>query len=233
MATWSRRHERHGRHNRDATAETALFQRWVASVTAGEFLGFAVPAAAGALLSTSTSLPPLPVLAVAGAAEGAILGWAQARVLRRVLVDLSPTRWVALTAVGAAVAWLLGMLPSTLRGMWSQWSPLAAGAAGIVLAILLLSSIGVVQWWELRRHLQRAGRWVGGNAIGWLLGLIAFFAVTSPLWRPGQGPSIVAAIGILGGLVMAFVVAAVTGLTLVRLLAGTGSGPHISRAGRG
>jgi len=215
LAVWRARHRRE---SSDNLADTALFRRWVATVTAGELLGFGVPASAGALLVTSTGLPPLPVLVVAGAAEGAILGWAQTRVLRQVLVGLSSTRWVALTVVATAAAWLLGMLPSTLRDVWSAWPPLAAAAAGTALVAVLLGSLGVAQWFELRRHLPRAHRWVTGNAVAWLLGLAAFFAVTSPLWRPGQQPSVVAAIGVLGGLVMAFIMATVTGLTLVRLV---------------
>lgn len=45
-----------------------------------------------------------------------------------------------------------------------------------------------------------------------------FTAVTSPLWQEGQPVALIAAIGILGGAVMAATVAAVTGLVLVRLL---------------
>jgi len=215
LAVWRARSRRE---NRDNLAETALFRRWVATVTAGELVGFVIPALAAALLVTSTGLPPLPVLVVAGAAEGAILGWAQTRVLRHVIVGLSSTRWVALTVVAAAAAWLLGMLPSTLRDVWSSWPPLATAAAATALVAALLGSLGVAQWFELRRHLPRARRWVTGNALAWLLGLTAFFAITSPLWRPGQHASAVAAIGVLGGLVMAFIMATVTGLTLVRLV---------------
>lgn len=57
-----------------------------------------------------------------------------------------------------------------------------------------------------------------GTALAWSLGLLAFFAVTSPLWQPGQPPVVVAVVGVLGGLCMAIVMAAGTGLTLVHIL---------------
>jgi D-arabinose 1-dehydrogenase-like Zn-dependent alcohol dehydrogenase len=83
---------------------------------------------------------------------------------------------------------------------------------------VLLCSIGTAQWLELRRHVPRAGRWVTATAAAWCAGLVAFSAVTSPLWQPGQRPALVAAIGALGGLVMALTVAVGTGWALVRLL---------------
>ena len=56
------------------------------------------------------------------------------------------------------------------------------------------------------------------SAAAWLLGLLAFASVSTPLWQPGQSMVIVTAVGILGGLVMAAVVAAVTGAALLRLV---------------
>lgn len=90
---------------------------------------------------------------------------------------------------------------------------------------------GVAQWTELRRHVPHAARWIALTAAGAGAGLLTFTAVTTPLWQPGQGTLSVAAVGVLGGGLMAVAMAAVTGLGLRRLLAarpqpsaGAGSG---------
>lgn len=45
-----------------------------------------------------------------------------------------------------------------------------------------------------------------------------FFTVTMPLWQPGQDVAVVALIGVLGGLLMAATVAALTGILIVRIV---------------
>jgi hypothetical protein len=122
------------------------------------------------------------------------------------------------TSAAAALAWSIGMLPSTAHDLWSRWPILLIVVAAAALGLVLLCSIGTAQWLELRRHVPRAGRWVTATAAAWCAGLVAFSAVTSPLWQPGQRPALVAAIGALGGLVMALTVAVGTGWALIRLL---------------
>jgi len=172
----------------------------------------------GALVFDSRPALALPALMAAGALEGTVLGWSQARVLRRRLPDLSSRRWIACTAVAASVAWLLGMLPSAAFDTWSAWPTAIAIAVGVVVGVVLLGSIGFAQWLELRRHVAPAGGWVLATAGAWGVGLAAFFAVTTPLWQPGQAPALIAAIGALGGLVMASTMAITTGLAMRRLL---------------
>jgi hypothetical protein len=195
-----------------------LFRAWTMSVTVGECVGFCVPALVGALVMGRAAVVAVAALVVAGFLEGAVLGCSQARVLRRPLPRLSSTRWVVGTAAAAALAWLIGMLPSTAYDVWSRWPVPLVVLAATGLGVVLLCSIGVAQWLELRRHVPRAGWWVAATAAAWCAGLVAFSAVTSPLWQPDQRPSVIVAIGALGGLVMAVTVAAGTGWALIRLL---------------
>ncbi len=196
----------------------ALRRAWFRTVTLGEFVGFCVPAAVALLAFRQAPAVTLVAMVVAGAFEGAALGAAQAHVLKRELLGFSRADWVMATSVAAALAWLLGMLPSTLHDVWKDWPLTATVPVAVVLGSLLLSSIGLAQWIVLRRHVARAWPWVGATALAWCAGLLVFLAVTTPIWRPGQSPLLVAAVGVLGGLGMAATMAWVTGWFLARIV---------------
>jgi hypothetical protein len=130
---------------------------------------------------------------------------------------VSVRRWVLLTAAAAAVAWTVGLL-SFSSECWQGWPAAAQIVTGTGAAMVLLVSIGLAQWFELRRHVPRAWRWIAGSAAAWAVGLGVFMAVATPLWQPGQDLWLTAAIGIGAAVLMAVAMAAVTGLVLVRLL---------------
>lgn len=188
-------------------------------MTLAELAGFLFPlAAALAVGGGPAGGAALGLVLVAGAGEGAVLGWGQSRVLVRVLPSFPTRTWVLRTSAAAVLAWTIGSLPALLGGRWQEWSlavliPLAAAAAA-----LLLLSIGTAQWTVLRRLLPRAWLWVPTTSAGWLAGLTVFTAVASPLWREGQPPALTAAIGVLAATGMAVAMATVTGWALVRLL---------------
>lgn len=191
-----------------------LMRTWIRTVSLGEWIAFLAPAVAGVAM---TALPPVwggLLLLAAGALEGAVLGWAQARVIHRPLPALRSRHWIALTAVAAVAAYALGFLITALSGAEGLAPVAAMGPAGM----LLLSSIGVAQWFELRHHVRNAARWVLWTAAAWLCGLATFLVIATPLWHSGQ--SVVAAIGVglLAGLAMATTQAVVTGWGLTRLL---------------
>ena len=137
--------------------------RWIGVVTAAEAFGFVVPAIVGVVAAESSWFVPL--LLVAGAAEGSLLGAGQAVVLRHRLVGLRRSSWVALTAAGAVVAYCAGLIPSTFADVWTQWGVPAQALLLTVVAVVLLLSIGTAQWVELRRHVPRAGWWILGTAV--------------------------------------------------------------------
>lgn len=196
--------------------ERSLWLSWFASVTLGECLGFTVPAAVGAA-TADVGVLAVPLLVLAGAVEGATLGWFQARVLRRVVPGLPTARWVLATAVAAALAWAIGLTPSTLPASVDTWPPALLIPLAVAGGLVLLLSIGTAQWLVLRPHVPRAARWIEATAAAWVLALVLFTAVTTPLWQPGQPVAVTMLIGALGGLVMAATVAAVTSLSIVRL----------------
>jgi hypothetical protein len=224
-----------GRASRDveswasARAGGPVWRRWVAGTTVGELLGFLIPVA---VVSAGADGAPAPLrlllVVLAGAGEGAVLGWAQSRVLRPLMPGLSTTAWTVRTAAAAALAWIIGMGPSTLGGVFDHWTPGVRLVVAVPAALLVLLSIGAAQWTVLRRVLPGSARWIGWTAAGWLAGLAVFLAVAPPLWHAGQGVVEVAAIGALAGVGMASAMAAVTGWGLVRLLRAAPPQPGLS-----
>jgi uncharacterized integral membrane protein len=160
----------------------------------------------------------MPALVAAGAVEGAVLGWSQARVLKHRIPALSVRGWIGGTAAAASLAWFIGLLPGAYPEVWQGWQLGAQIVVGALAGTVLLCSIGFAQWLERRRHLPRSGSWVAGSAAAWCLGLAVFFGVATPLWQPGQPLPLVVLIGVLAGILMAVSMAAATGLVLVRLL---------------
>lgn len=200
-----------------------LWWRWTLATATGELLGFAVPAAVAPLVVNALAgLPAAPravitiaLIALAGVVEGTVLALAQWLVLRRPLRALTAREWVLPTALAAGIAYVLGMMPSTLADLGSPM-PVVMGA-GVLLSPLLLVSIGLAQWPALRRRLPRAGWWVAANALAWLAGLVMPFAGMALV--PDGSPVIAFIIaGVLSGWLMGAAVGAITGLALVRLL---------------
>lgn len=207
----------------------ALWLQWVGANALGELAGLGgVVMVVAALASQSWSPPALVLLAgmvALGTTEGAVVGVAQWLVVRQVLA-LRARPWVAATALGAAAAWALGMLPGTIMAMagptGAESAPpeipaaaqagLAAGLGAVAGAVL-----AVFQWRLLRRHVPHAIRWIPANAAAWALGMPLVFRVAGSAPPEGASASFVAEalvwIAVVGG-----VVGAVHGLVLVRLV---------------
>ncbi|MFG1991046.1 hypothetical protein ACGFJ7_13845 [Actinoplanes sp. NPDC048988] len=196
----------------------SLFMRWLTTVTAGEFTGFAVPAVTGALTARASVTTGIVAILIAGAVEGTVLGLSQAAVLRHALPSLPARRWVAATAIGAVLAYVMGMLPSSTADRWTDWPPAVLALAGSVVGVALLASIGTAQWLVLRTALPRSASWIATTALAWLIGLGVFLGFATPLWQPGQPLALIVAIGAGGGLLMAAATSAITGLALWRRL---------------
>jgi hypothetical protein len=177
-------------------------------VTSGEAVGFAFVAAV-ALIAVGSSLNDpwrYLVLVGAGAVEGATLGAAQLAGMGAHRPN--PPRWIAATALGATVAWAIGLLPSTLG------VPLAMplGVALIVVgATALLASIPVLQWLVIRRR-TRSKRWIPVNMAAWAIAILWTFA-PSPIVDESTGVVVLLAVYTFAGLLMAATVAALTART--------------------
>jgi Ca2+-transporting ATPase len=198
-------------------AARSTYRRWVLATTLGELAAFAVPTAVWGLTAVAglgDRAAYLPVV-LAGAGEGAVLGYAQARALRHDLAGFDARAWVRNTAAAGALGWAVGLAPSAFHDALAEL-PVAVliglAAAG---AIVLLCGIGAAQALVLRRYVSHARRWIAANALGWVAGLPIPFVV---LAVAPNAPVARVACAVIAGTCMAFVVALVTGRTLVRLL---------------
>jgi len=191
---------------------------WVLVTGAGVLVGLVAPAAAAVLAAHSTHGLPLMAVVVGGLAEGAVLGWSQARVLATALDDFDPGAWIRATACGTAVVWCVTLSAAASHDRWSEWSPwsLIFGAAG--LAALLFGTVGWLQARTLRTTRARRYRWTACSAAALATGVAAAGAVVVPTWARAASVTSHVGTGLLGGLVLATVVAAVTGVGALDLV---------------
>lgn len=173
----------------DKHDDLIFWARWIAANSLAEFIGL------GAIATIAYGLVALlgePVgskaivfalgLVVLGAFEGLVVGWAQFRVLKTRLAELQG--WIAATVIGAVVAWLLGMLPSTIMSLGDSAAGNQPPNISDSVQLLLAAGLGLVtgpvlavfQWLRLRRYVSRNSiSWLGANALAWAVGMPAIF----------------------------------------------------------
>jgi len=221
-----------GKQQKERTGwDWGLWYRWVLANAVGEGLGLGLTLTMGFILFAGMTKTVGP-LAVAGLAilagtgiEGTVVGTAQWWVLRRPLPKLTWQTWALVTALGAFVAWALGMIPSTF---FLTHAPSAAASSGpmnqsviyglaALMGFALGPILGIPQWVALRRYVEHAGWWVLANAVAWALGMTVVFIgmhiVLQHVFHPGMLPLLLLFLLGAGG-----VVGAVHGFALVWLV---------------
>jgi hypothetical protein len=190
----------------------AFYRRWVGWTVAGEAAGFAVAASAGVLVAPQDvpTVPEFALLVGAGSIEGALLGAGQAIAITR--LQLPPRmlrRWPVVTSVAAALAWTIGLLPSSIPHI--PWSSPATWLIAAVLGSALLLSIPTAQYLLLRSAIHTAGRWIWVNVLAWSLA-ICWTLAPSPLVNASTPLLSLIGIYATAGLLMATTIAVITGL---------------------
>lgn len=179
----------------------AFYGRWISANGCAECVGLGTTLGLGALAASRMpgldSSPAMILAAAVGAVlagtflEGVVLGACQAWVLSAALPSFSRRRWIGATALGAGVAWTVGMLPSTIIGLVS--TPQAQEVApapfepSLALTLLLAAGLGaalgpflgVPQGRVLRAHGGTVARWVAANSAAWALGMPVIFLATT------------------------------------------------------
>ncbi len=186
-----------------ALADRLLRQRWFSMVTLGGFFGILPATLTAAAVTQSRPSIAAGSLLLAGIAHGGAVGWSQARILRSILIGFQPSVWTAATAAGVGIGWAVGLSPmlrpqpSANQSTTIQIPVEVAGALGAVL------TVGVAQWYVLRRWTDRAPLWPWASAVAWISGAAAFAACTLLPWPQTRGSAVGLAGAALGGLAMA------------------------------
>lgn len=180
-------------------------------MSCGEAVGFAVAAGVAVTMAVlhPDALVAFAVTIIGGAVEGAALGAGQ-------LIGLGRNRpaslpWLVATSSGAAAAWAIGLLPSTLELDFSAWLIPIVVLGGLV----LLAVIPVAQWLVIRDRGGSAA-WIPWNmlawaaAVCWTLGPSPFIDERSPI-------ALVVVLYLIAGALMALTVAVATAPVAARL----------------
>lgn len=216
----------------------SIYLRWIGANAIAEFVGLGSSLALGAGLfvaSDGASLGlaiayAIAIAALSAVVEGTMVGGLQWRVLRGPLPGLKPRRYIVATAIGAFIAWVLGMLPSTIMSALAEPAVAADPTAvsfdpslglqmllAVGMGLVLGPFLGIPQWRVLREHLPNAGWWIPANMSAWALGMPMVFLGTS-LISEGSSTLQIAVAVLAGVLAAGVVVGAVHGLWLVWLL---------------
>lgn len=208
--------------------------KWTLNCAFGELAGLGAAGGIAYLVNAyfgepTEWLPKLLVLLcmmMAGFIEGSLLGFFQWRVLKEKFTRLPRRSWMGYTIAIAVIGWFLGMLPSLF---FIPQAPSPAQSAGVdldqpllfaLLAIgsgLLLGALfGLFQYFPLKKHAQKASRWILANALGWGLGLGWIYLFAS-LPNEESPMYVLIVAGVIGGILTGLSVGAVTGLFLVKM----------------
>lgn len=208
------------------------YWRWVWANTWAVFVafsvGFLIPELDDATLREAV-LESAVTIAVEGPILGVIVGWAQGRVIRRLVPRVTLARWIKLTVAGAVLLMIASLVTSRV-GIMSTTIPEDAGlvailAAGIPYALVAAGTglpLGALFAWPQSRALTgslvRPWRWIVVNALGWAAGLaiLTFLVSITPL----TGGFRLAPFAILAGFAcLGASVGAASGSVLARIIA--------------
>lgn len=208
-----------------------LWIRWIVANGFGEMIGLGAGFAAAVLLmsrmdpdaSLASTWIFATVIVAFGTLEGVIVGWLQWWAAAPWLPGFSRRAWVTATAAGAFVAWVLGMLPSTL--LFSGGGDASPAAMEDWMVYLIASGMGLVlglvlalpQWLVLRRWVRGAIRWLPANMLAWAAGMPIVFVGAGSV-EPGTDPLSLALRVLLILLVSGVVVGTVHGYFLTVML---------------
>ena len=223
------------------THEPEFYRHWILANGWSEAVGLGTTFALGTLVGPQLDriaglgaalLAALVVVVFGTLLEGVVVGYAQESVLRGRLPALQPRRWVVATAIGAGLAWLLGMVPSTIMTLHAPEAseaaaaeppPLMRYALAMALGAVAGPVLGGAQWTVLRRLVRHAARWLWANAAAWAVGIpLVFLGMAFVPWD-GSRLAVFVTLYVVCGLV-GLAVGAIHGRVMVRLVAAAVTG---------
>lgn len=208
---------------------------WVIWVTLGLALGFIVPSAASftAVVDGRDATGQFVSTIIGGAVQGGILGFAQAFALRKTAAKLPMRRWIGITAIGALIAWIVGMIPGT----YLKLDATTPAALIVLLAFALFAVVAMpsAQFVILRGtklgKIGRVGRWIPITAVAWTVG-IAWLLLAAPLVQDSADLMSLVGLYTVAGLLLALTISFITGLGMLWMLGGSANRQTSARTPR-
>ncbi len=201
-----------------------LWESWVVVMALAQVVGLGIVAIAGTFINSLGTIGTVTVLHLVGLLQGIVLGVAQWLVLRRYIRHSG--QWIAVTAIAAMIAWLIGIKASAVMVLVTSLDTTLTAemkTATLLKDVFLLGAwvggvLGIAQWFVLKHRIRQALWWVLANALAWAVGLgVAFMG--AGMMRTGDFSNLKTALaGAATGLSMGAVVGAITGIALVWLL---------------
>jgi hypothetical protein len=196
---------------------------WVIWVTLGLALGFIFPSVATlwAVADGRDATGQFMFGVIGGAIQGGILGFAQAFALRKTAAALPMRRWIGITASGALIAWIVGMIPGSFLKLGTD-TPASVGIL-VAFAVVAVVVMPVAQWFILRGtklgKIGRVWRWIPITAVAWTAG-IAWLLLAAPLVQ--DSTDLVHLVGLYtgAGFLMVLTISVITGLGMRWMLGG-------------
>lgn len=199
-------------------------RRWVVACVLGETLALSASALLGALVSRAgdESRPTLLLvtLPLVGLLEGAVLGAAQAPVLR---AFVPPRRWIGATAAGMALAWGLAAAATWFEP--ERASPFLLVAAAGLFGALVGLTVGGAQ-----ARVVGDRRWLPVSVAAWVVALVVS-ALLSELVPWGPFTPHVFLVEALKGGAAGLALGVVTAPMLLRVLAAQASAAPVEGPG--
>lgn len=186
--------------------EPSRWLRWTLACT----VGLAPVALLMPLFISADALPPVQrilALAVFGAVEGLLLGWAQSYALVYEHMIWRRLPWIVATAAASCIAYVvcaIGMsrMPASMTEQLSPWVMVFWGGHGAL--------VGLVQWAVLRHRIPDACPLVAAFGLAWMVGQnLVYPNYAAAVAGEGMGPLMISR------LVMGLLVGAVSGMSLV------------------
>jgi hypothetical protein len=171
---------------------STFYRRWIIANGLAEAVGLGGTFILGFLFSpifesdslTSIIFVALLAIVMGTLLEGIVIGIAQCIPLRALVPEIRVKSWITATALGAGLAWMIGMIPSTVMGLMNVSSPenatpeppayLQYGLA-VGMGIIAGPILGIAQWIVLRHHFSNSSTWLIANAVAWSIGMPIIF----------------------------------------------------------
>ena len=205
---------------------------WMWSCILGSVVAITTSAAVAAFVSTYLAeyrsgvhrLVAVELTALCAVLEGAVIGYFQWRVLRRLFPTMSSVSWVGATLIAAALGCVLSWIPTSyaltvaVAGSIGDITPGPAVMARLLVVTGALVGLvwGSAQYAVLRLHAYQAGSWITASVLAWTGSFVALYLAASVPERTTTSVVHIA-LGALSGFVLGLSLGLLQGRVLSRL----------------